>query len=329
MDTKVTGLLQLLHCLFCSCTVAVMAFTLSVNTNPFVNRFAEPEELVAVLVDDVGIGQIQLVHEFLNPSWPAATTSRLTARMAKALATKKAKITSAMTGPYGRLNHFGHPDAEVREYYVQWFKHYADIAADLGCPAIGTQFAILTYADMDNANRYALIMDAALACWREVAEHAAKRGLSFLFWEPMSVARELGHTLKATQELQDWINAAQLPLPLVPMVDIDHGDVTSANPRDVDPYAWAKDFATQSPIIHIKQSTMNKGGHWPFTVQFNENGRITPAQLLDAITAGGGADNELCLELAFREREPTDRQVVSALQESVAFWAPHTRTGFN
>ena len=306
-----------------------MAFTLSVNTNPLVNRFAEPEEFVSVLTDEIGIGHIQLVHEFINPTWDAKTIVRLTSLMGKALAAKKAKITSAMTGPYGRLNHFGHPDAGVRAYYVQWFKTYADIAADLDCPAIGTQFAILTYRDMDDPVRYRAIMDAALACWREVAEHAAKRGLKYLFWEPMSVARELGHTLAATQELQNSVNAAQLAIPLVPMVDIDHGDVSSPNPSDIDPYAWAKDFATQSPIIHIKQSAVNKGGHWPFTKQYNENGRITPPQLLDAIRSGGGTDNELCLELAFREREPTDRNVIAALKESVAYWAPYAKTGYN
>jgi D-erythrulose 1-phosphate 3-epimerase len=306
-----------------------MAFTLSVNTNPLVNRFAEPEEFVSVLTDEIGIGHIQLVHEFINPSWDMKTIARLTSRMDKALSAKSAKITSAMTGPYGRLNHFAHPDADVRAYYVQWFKTYADVATDLGCPAIGTQFAILTYRDMDDLVRYKAIMDIALECWRDVAAHAKSRGLSYLFWEPMSVARELGHTLQATQDLQDWINAAQLPLPLVPMVDIDHGDVSSSNARDIDPYAWAHDFATQSPIIHIKQSTMNKGGHWPFTAPYNRDGRITPEKLLEAIRAGGGHDNELCLELAFREREPTDRSVVAALKESVAYWQAYIKTGFN
>jgi D-erythrulose 1-phosphate 3-epimerase len=303
-----------------------LGFTLSVNTNPMVNRFAEPEDLVSALADEIGIGHIQLVHEFINPSWETKTIRRLTDRMAKALAAKNAKITSAMTGPYGRLNHFGHPDREVRAYYVQWFKTFADIAADLGCPAIGTQFAILTYHDHDDAGRYRAIMDIALSCWREVAEHAKAKGLSFLFWEPMSVSRELGHTLKSTQDLQDWINDAHLPIPLVPMVDIDHGDVSSADPLDVDPYAWARDFATQSPIIHIKQSSMNKGGHWPFTAHYNTDGKITPERLLSAIDQGGGTDNELCLELAFREREPTDRSVVAALKESVAYWAPYART---
>lgn len=306
-----------------------MGFTLSVNTNPLVNRFAEPEDVVKALADDVGIGHIQLVHEFINPSWKARTIKRLTDRMAKALSHRRAKVTSIMTGPYGRLNHFAHPDEEVRHYYIDWFKGMADIAADLDCPAIGTQFGIFTFKDYDDEKRRDELMRIALEGWRDVAAHAKSKGLTWLFWEPMSVGRELGHTLQATQELQDWIDGEKLPIPLKPMVDIDHGDVTSPNPRDIDPFAWARDFATQSPIIHIKQSTMNKGGHWPFTAQYNKDGRITPEKLLAAVREGGGTDNELCLELAFREREPTDRSVIPALKESVAFWAPYTKTGYN
>lgn len=306
-----------------------MGFSLSVNTNPLVNRFAEPEDVVSVLVDEIGIGHMQLVHEFINPSWSAKTIKRLTDRMAKSCAAKRAKVTSMMTGPFGRLNHFAHPDAEVRAYYVQWFKGMVDIAADLNCPAIGTQFGIFTFKDFDDQSRRTALMKIALNCWRDVAEHAKVRGLGWLFWEPMSVGRELGHTLKATQELQNWINAGQLPVPLRPMVDIDHGDVRSANLADIDPFAWARDFATQSPIIHIKQSTMDKGGHWPFTAQYNQNGRITPEKLLTALKSGGGTNNELCLELAFREREPVDRSVVAALRESVAYWAPFANTGFD
>jgi D-erythrulose 1-phosphate 3-epimerase len=306
-----------------------MAFSLSVNTNPLVNRFAEPEDVVSVLVDEIGIGHIQLVHEFINPSWGAKTIKRLTDRMAQSCAAKRAKVTSMMTGPYGRLNHFAHPDTDVRAYYVGWFKTMVDIAADLDCPAIGTQFGIFTFKDFDDPQRRASLMRIALECWRDVAEHAKQRGLTWMFWEPMSVGRELGHTRAAAQELQNWINAAQLAIPLKPMVDIDHGDVTSPHLADVDPFAWVEDFAAQSPIIHIKQSTMNKGGHWPFTAQYNENGRITPEKLLDAMKAGGGFNNELCLELAFREREPTDRNVVAALKESVAYWAPFAKTGFN
>ena len=300
-----------------------MGFTLSLSTNPFVNRFADPEELVGVLANDVGIGRVQLTHEFIDPSWPTALIVRQTARMAQACAAHRLAVTSMMTGPYGRLNHFGHPEAEARAWSVAWFKRLADIAADLGCPSIGTQFAILTFRDHDDPARKAAALAHAIACWAEVATHARARGLRFLFWEPMSVGRELGHTQASTRALQAEIDASGLALPLVPMVDIDHGDVASPDPADTDPYAWAKNFARVSPIIHIKQSSMNKGGHWPFTAERNRDGRIQPEPLIAAVREGGGRDNELCLELAFREREPSDRRVVAEMAESVAFWAPH------
>lgn len=304
-----------------------MAIKLGLNLNPFVNRFAELSLLVDVLADEIGISHLQLTHEFINPAWPAATVRRLTDELSKACARRGVQITSLMTGPYGRLNHFGHPDAEVRDYYLRWFEGLVDIATDLDCPAVGTQFAILTYRDFDDPVRRRAIMDAALECWRRLADHAATRGLKYLFWEPMSVGRELGHTIADTQALQDKLDATDLGVPLLAMIDIDHGDVSSANPDDTDPYAWAKAFAKRSPLIHIKQSSANKGGHWPFTAEHNRNGRIIPQKLIETIRAAGGGDNELCMEFAFREREPADRNVVPMIRESVEFWRPFADVG--
>ena len=176
-----------------------MPIKLGLNLNPFVNRFAEPGELIDTIAGEIGIGYLQLVHEFINPAWPAPTVRRLTGEMAEACARRGVKITSLMTGPYGRLNHFGHPDADVREYYLKWFEGLVDIAAEIGCPAVGTQYAILTYRDYDDPARREAILSVALDCWRRLADHAAERGLEFLFWEPMSVGRELGHTIAATR----------------------------------------------------------------------------------------------------------------------------------
>jgi sugar phosphate isomerase/epimerase len=304
-----------------------MGFTLSLNTNPLVNRFAEPDDLIETIAHGIGIRDVQLTHEFVNPGWPAATIAKFVRQFKKALKRTGVRITSGMTGPYGRLNHFGHPDADVRRYYVDWFRTFADISAELGAPAMGTQFAIFTQRDFDDPARRTALFEIALECWRQVAEHARAAGLKYLFWEPMSVGREFGHTIESCRALQSEIDAAGLPLPLEMMVDIDHGDVTSANPADIDPYAWAAAFPQKSPIIHIKQSSMNKGGHWPFTAAYNKEGRITPEKLLDAVRRGGGVDNEICLELSFREREPVDRQVVAMIRESVDYWAPYVEAG--
>jgi hypothetical protein len=302
-------------------------FTLSINTNPLVNRFAEPDDLVDTMAYRIGLRDMQMTHEFINPGWPASTINKYTRAFRKALERTGVRVTSGMTGPYGRLNHFGHPDADVRRYYVEWFKVFADIWAELGARTVGTQFAIFTYRDYADPVRRIELVRTALDCWAEVAEHAKGAGLHSLLWEPMSVGREFGHTLKDCQALQDQINAYGLAIPMDMMIDIDHGDVSSPDPADTDPYSWAKTFASQSPIIHIKQSSMNKGGHWPFTAAHNENGRITPEKLLDTIRSGGGRNNEICLELSFREREPTDSNMIDMIRESVDYWAPHVDAG--
>ena len=166
-----------------------MPLTLSLNTNPLVNRFADADDLIDTIARDIRIRDIQLTHEFINPSWPAPVIHRLTRQMSAALARTGCRVTSGMTGPYGRLNHFGHPDAEVRRYYVDWFKTFADIIGDLGGSAVGTQFAIFTFRDFDEPARREELIGIAIDCWAEVAEHAKAAGLDYVFWEPMSVGR--------------------------------------------------------------------------------------------------------------------------------------------
>ena len=304
-----------------------MSFTLSLNTNPLVNRFAEPDDLIDAIARRIRIKNVQLTHEFINPAWPAPLIAKYLRSFRAALSRTGVTVTSGMTGPYGRLNHFGHPDEDVRFYYVDWFKKFADISADLGASSMGTQFAIFTYRDFNDAARREELIDIAIDCWGRVAEHAKASGLKFLFWEPMSVGREFGDTLASCRTLQDRLDTAGFAIPMKMMIDIDHGDVTSSDPNDYDPFAWAKAFSLDSPIIHIKQSSMKKSGHAPFTAANNEGGRITPQSLLPVIRQGGGMDNEICLELSFREREPTDSTVVEALAESVAFWSRDVDAG--
>lgn len=304
-----------------------MALTLSLNTNPLVNRFADPDDLIDTVAQKIRIRDLQLTHEFINPSWPAPIIRRMTRQMQSALGRTGVRVTSGMTGPYGRLNHFGHPDRDVRRYYVDWFKTFADIIADLGGTSVGTQFAIFTYADFDDPKRREELVQIAIDCWAEVTEHAKSAGLKYVFWEPMSIGREFGETIAACLSLQDRLSAANMAVPMWMMADIDHGDVTSSNPDDFDPYAWARAVPRVSPIIHIKQSLMDKGGHRPFTAEFNAKGRIHPSPLLEAFAKGGAVDNEICLELSFKEREPNDREVIPQIAESVAFWAPHIDSG--
>ncbi|MFQ5836191.1 MAG: erythrose 4-phosphate dehydrogenase, partial [bacterium] len=102
--------------------------------------------------------------------------------------------------------------------------------------------------------------------------------------------------------------------------DVDHGDLASSDPRDRDPYVWLRELGRLSPVIHIKQSTKDKGGHWPFISQYNKEGIITPPKVMEAIEASGAKEVVLLFEFSHRERYPTEYQVIDDLKESVEYW---------
>src|SRR3954454_9611306 len=85
---------------------AAMPLTLSLNTNPLVNRFADPDDLIDSVAGDLKIRDLQLPHEFVSPGWPAPVVRRVTRQMAGALARTGVLVPSGRTGSYGRLNHF-------------------------------------------------------------------------------------------------------------------------------------------------------------------------------------------------------------------------------
>ena len=299
-----------------------MAVTLAINTNCAVNRFAEPEELVRTVAEEIGMHRIQLTACMLNPDLPDAVLADHVRRYDRACAAHGVAITTTFTGAFTRVNHLAHPDAAVRAHWVEWFKRFVDVTADLGARATGSQIGIFTYRDNNDPARRQQRFAQALDGWRRIAEHAASRGLPYLMWEPMSVHREQGETLGECRRLQGEMNR-DMAVPFRINLDIDHGDVSSPDARDYDPYAWLAEFAADSGVIHIKQSSANKGGHWPFTAAFNRDGRITPQRVLATLHEVGVEEAELVFEFTFREREPTDSQVVAAMRESADYWRPH------
>ena len=298
-----------------------MTFSLSISTNPLINRFAEPDDLMSVIADEIGVRRVQLTHELINPDWPAPVLRKLTDSYGRLCAQRRLAITSVCTGASGRLNNLGHPDRDVWRWTVEWMKRLATLAADLGARAVGSQFAILTYRDFDQPHRREAIIERALDGWSEIYEHGQRVGLDFVFWEHMSVGRELGETISSCRALKDRI-AKRSGLALKLMLDVDHGDVASGDADDTNPYRWLEVFGRDCPIVHMKQASASKTGHWPFVEPYNSAGRIEPAAVIAALSSTGNDFAEICLELAFRERDPADRQAVDLLRRSVEYWRP-------
>lgn len=297
---------------------------LGINTGFAVNRYAEPEEWVRIVGDELGLTVIQFTADMLNPDLPAPVLKSQVLRIVAACEQYGTRVTSTFTGAFTRVNHMAHPDESVRKHWIAWFKRFADISIDLGAHSMGSHFGIFTHRDNNDTTRRAERRRQNIEGWHEVGEYARAKGLQFLSWEPMSISREQGETLIAAKRLQEDVNVGA-PIPFKVCLDVDHGDVSSTNTDDTDPYAWLRTFASDSPLIHLKQSQENKGGHWPFTETANAIGRIRPERVFDTLTQNGWPGGDLLLELSFREREPSDSTVVEVLKESVAYWRTMVR----
>jgi sugar phosphate isomerase/epimerase len=294
-------------------------FELSVNTGFLVNRYTEPAQWVKLISNYINIDNVQFTADLINPSLPDDLVKKKVHETKSYLDEHNVNVTSSFTGAFTRLNNLTHPDEQFRKYYVDWFKRFVDISSDLGCSHLGSHFAILTQDDLDDRIKRNFLRQEAIKSWHEIAVHAEKRGITKIFWEPMSISREFGETIDEAILLNDELNKNS-PLPFSMCLDVDHGDLESPNPDDIDPYEWIKQCNGGYEMIHLKQSYANKGGHWPFTPEHNEKGKIVPSKILDCIKKTIPRKIQLVLELSFKERQPADRLAAEHVKESVDFW---------
>ena len=295
-----------------------MKTSLGINTGFAVNRYPEAEDWCRIIAE-TGVSSVQLTADIINVSLPEKILVAETEKIKKACRKYGLKITSCFTGAFTRVNHLAHPNPEVRHYWIDWFKRFALLARELDCDTFGSHFGILSLPDDRDGEKRKLRQSQNIEHWHEIAHYAKTLGIKTIVWEPMSIRREQGETVSACQQLQYDVNL-NAPLPFKLCLDVDHGDVCSSNPKDTDPYHWLETFACDSPIIHLKQSSDDKGGHWPFTQEYNENGRIKPEPVLAALRKGGCEETEFILELSFKEREPVDSMVEETLRASIDYW---------
>ena len=160
--------------------------------------------------------------------------------------------------------------------------------------------------------------------WTKLSVYAKKIGLKYLLWEPISIKRELGDTIKYTKYLHKKLNInSQLPILL--NLDVDHGNHFSKDKRDGNPYEWLNELSHLSPSIHIKQKTKDIYTHKPFIKKYNKSGIIKPDKILKSLEKSNCKNTTLYFEFSFREREPFDSQSIKDIKESVKLWRQYVK----
>jgi hypothetical protein len=253
---------------------------------------------------------VQLTHEFINPGWPAATI---------------AKHCASSTGAWAHRcqGHLGHDRAlwKAQSFrpsrcrcpallcrLVQDLRRY--LRRTLARPAwVRSSPSSPTRTTTIPQRREELMISPSIA-GREVAEHAKAAGLTMCSGSRCRWAANSAIRSQMPGARRCLAQSGEAAIPMKMMVDIDHGDVTSPNPDDIDPYAWAKAFPT-GIADHPHQAVFDEQGR-PLAVHgpIQQGWPHHAGKAARCGSAGGGTDNEICLELSFRESEPTDHRVV-------------------
>lgn len=284
-----------------------------------INRYPEPEEWSRI-IDDLGVRHVQFVSGLLQPDFPKDGIDAQIKRIQNSIKDHDLTCEHTFTSP--RANFMAHPDESVATYWLEWFKGFASISARLGAISTGCLAGI--YSAKDLKERKDIIFNRVIEGWHELARHSKKTGLRYLTWEPMSVKREMGETIKEAQRIHNALNKDSA-LPVKMAIDVDHGDVSSTNPQDTDPYTWLRTFGSHCLFLHLKQSSADKSGHHPFTEKWNKEGRIFPEKVIEALDDSGAKDVILFFELGWREREPHESNVLKELKQSVDYWREYVK----
>lgn len=300
--------------------LAAMDVTLGINTGFAINRFPEPDDWTRIVAEELGLHTVQFTADLLNPFLPNEIVAKEAAKIRELCDRYDIRIQTTFTSAFTRVNHLLHPTPEIQRVWVDWFKSFLRLTRDLGAEGGGSHFGILTVRDNEAPAVRERRIQQGVDAWRELADYGAELGLQYLIFEPMSIPRELAETIPATETLLARCEGFAIPMRLC--LDVDHGDLSSPDPNDTNPHAWIRAFGRRSPCIHIKQSLKDKGGHYPFTPQWNERGAIIPDQILDTMRQSGIEKCTLLLEISHRERWPSDYSVISDLKQSVSYWRP-------
>lgn len=292
---------------------------LGINTGFAVNRYPLPSQWLKVIGQDLDLRYVQVTADLINPDLDEKIINYYITEINSFKCVYNVTVDSVMTGAFTRVNHLSHPAAIVRDYWKRWFKKLIDISVDIGANNVASHFGILSYDDLHNEHRHKFILEETVDAWKELAEYGKSKGLKYLGWEPMSIAREYGETIDATRKLVELFKDSAIPFHLC--LDVDHGDITSLNKDDTDYRKWIETFASISPLIHLKQSLEDKGGHYPFIEEYNQKGKVKPAEFVETLKKSNALEDILILlELSFKEREPVDENVLNYLKESVDYW---------
>jgi sugar phosphate isomerase/epimerase len=290
-------------------------FKLGLNLICAGNRFPEPEAWSQLAREELDLDYVQFSTDVLDPLWPEAYVRNYLERTKACLEKYNLVIESVFGGLFARRHMLLHPDQGGREMWFEWYKALIRLAVFIGGKSIGTHFGTLSMKDASDPVVFEQRIEEGIRRWQELSRYGKERGLEHLYFETMSIQREMASTIEGAKMLYQRVNKNSA-IPMLMCLDIGH----APHPTERDPYLWLRELSPYASLVHLQQTEANHSRHWPFTPEYNAIGIIDPPKVLETISTTGVKEMPLYFEIFHRETEEQEKRVIPELRESVLYW---------
>lgn len=291
---------------------------LGINTCFAVKRWPEPERWVTIVKEELGLDCCQFSLDLVDPLLDEAATGRYADAVRQCAAANGVFLHSTFTGLAAySWSQLLHPDETMRAAAMRWYERAIDFTARLGALGTGGHLGALSVQDAANEERKQALIREMKERLASLSRYAAEKGLQFLLFENMAVAREWGHSIEEAQALTNLVTEG---VPIVLCLDVGHPCALHTGTASDDYLAWLTQPWPHTPVIHLQQTDHTGDHHWPFTAEYNSKGVVQAESVLHAIKKWpDGSDVYLFLE-PIHPFESDDASVLHELRESVRHW---------
>lgn len=294
-------------------------FHLGVNNCFAVKRWPLPEDWAEICSKELEVDLVQFSFDLMDPRTTEPALSEMIAQTTDALRETGLTVHSTFTGLAAySSNLLTHPNPGMRMDALDWYARAIRVTKRLGVKVTGGHVAAQSYPDYMSPERRVYLEGVLTENLQYLSSLAAHEGLEMLLWEPMPLLREPPCTIADSKRLLKRVNEGS-GVPIKLTIDTGHQCTAGVGERDNDVYAWLRELAPESPVIHIQQTDGKGDRHWPFTKRCNDIGIIRPNDVINAVERSKAKEVYLMLEI-IHPFEAKESEVLEDLKVSVKYW---------
>lgn len=285
-----------------------------INLSFAVKRWPEPDQWCRIVKERLGLDQVQLTFDLLDPNWPEDVRRAKAVEVRQAATNWGIEVDSAFVGLAAyTYNGLLDPDPALRREALNWWRRAIEVAQDTGARAVGGPLGGMSARDAADPVRQQQLVSEVTGAVADLAQVASDAGLRELLIEPTPLEREYPHTVDEAQSLLSAL-AGRTAIPVRYVIDVGHALYQPLYGAGATVEDWIAPLGDAVGLIHLQNTDFQSDSHWGWP---DPRGRLDVIDLLRRLDRAGAADVPIALEVMY-PFELDDEAVLDNITTSVA-----------